>query len=69
MQRDSNGGHKIPDFNPNWPNCMFCGDSGLHDWEGEWKFCRCVAGAQKALREPHAAEKANASAKALGIQK
>lgn len=26
---DSNGGHVVPSFNPNWPSCQCCKDSGI----------------------------------------
>jgi len=51
MQRDSNGGHKIPDINPNWPACMCCSDTGIeggelppHPHAREYNYCGCPAG-------------------------
>lgn len=40
-------------------DCVFCADSGIHDIEGEWKFCRCAAGVAKRVSEPGAVEEAN----------
>lgn len=53
-----------------WPDCVICGDSGLHDKTGEWEFCRCKAGLKYQAEHPEAAKLANEKlAKLEGICK
>ncbi len=45
MQRDSNGGHKIPDIDPNWPRCQCCKDHGIVGGDTyEFRYCLCPVG-------------------------
>ncbi len=45
MQRDGAGGHKFPDIDPKWAQCMICKDSGLVGGDTiEFRYCLCPAG-------------------------
>jgi len=40
------------------PTCILCGDIGLNDHAGTWKFCLCEAGQELLKGDPEAAARA-----------
>lgn len=69
MKRDAAGVHVIEPFDPNWPDCMLCHDTGIHDHEGTWKFCGCPKGRARRVSEPSACGEPNENARKIGLQK
>ncbi len=41
------------------PDCVICGDSGLHDKRGFYEFCKCPVGLVYKASHPDAAREAN----------
>ncbi len=58
-----NRNHNFPPADA--PSCNFCADSGFHQWEGEWSFCRCKAGIAAKARDPVACDDMNFAVKRM----